>query len=1720
VAAGFLDWHDAQRDKAISSPLVLIPVELRRESTRDPYRLFFVEDEEIVINPSLTEKLRHDAGLDVPGDWAWEDKPIARELDEIRQAVDGTGWTVREQAVIGLFSFQKYVMYRDLLDHETKLAGHPIVRSLAHGRLLTELRERDPDVPEPAELDDVQEPGRTLSILDADASQRQCIEAAKRGRSFVMQGPPGTGKSQTIANVIAEAIGQGKRVLFVSEKAAALDVVHKRLAASGLDEYCLMLHGEHAGRREVVQTLDRSLTSALQARPGMRGDELERLANLRTLLNGSAESLHLSQPLLGGRTLREVHEQLAKLHRAPSIAGAAKPSAARGVDVLDESQALTEVFQRLGERWHVSPSEFDWRGYKGTRFTADDRGHVLAVLRELSEAATTLGEDVGPVADAAGWPRPTSLHAAERLAELGAHLEQAPDLEPHWLDIGAQPLRDALHAARNAFDHAAMLAEDFAGTFPSRSWHDFPADAATQFSNARETVRWECGWSPAWDEQLSALPAALDALSRLPGHIETVSARATDAAALVGQPATAITAERLEELAELADLAFTAESRPERIWLVRAGLTRAKEALASVADDLRTFQEQRARLRERYTDAVLDLDSAELRGRFATQYTSLLSKLSSAYRRDARAIKEVSKTGKLADSLLDDLELAATAREHAARIDAQAAAMERALGSYARGRDTDPDATGRAIAIAERIVALSHADAGVDALANAVAVGSTPDPASAHAADRLRDALTVLTKTLPALELFIASPPRLFAGDLQQLAQHLATVEPALTAFADLANELDTGAVENAASLAEVERRATLISDLHRTESAISRERDSWKHAIGGRFADRDTPWPDLQSAADWIERVDELAAGSLPDRLRERLLADERAWPSFADVEAGTERMARALAAFSTLFDSDRAAQLRVRGHQDAFSEIRAVCERLADRVDELRDWTEWRQWRTRAAHRGWDRFVESLIDARIDDSDVLPAFQRAYWNRRLEAFYDDDPELAEDLRGGAFQRWVDEFCALDRRLVQSGADRLIARRERDRPGHVSARGSEVELLRREARKMRRHLPVRVLLSKIPTLLSELKPCLMMSPLTVSSFLSADHAFDLVLFDEASQVPPQDAVNCIYRGAQLVVAGDSKQLPPTPFFQIAELDELAPEDEDASTEEDMESVLDACDALLPSHSLNWHYRSRSEPLIAFSNRHIYEDRLVTFPSAEHRSSARGIEFIHVPDGVYDRGRAANNRIEARVVARRVMERLTDGSKRSVGVIAFNTSQANAIAEELDLLKAQRPELEERFRGDRLDAVFVKHLEAVQGDERDVIIFSVGYGRDAGDRFTMNFGPLNKDGGQRRLNVAVTRAREKVELVASVRARDFRLADGASAGARLLRDYLAYAEAGGRFSAEWHSAEVEAWPSALEEEVGIVLRELGYDAVPNVGVGSFRIDIGVRSPDDPDTYILGIECDGEGYAQTATARDRERLRHEVLDQLGWGPIHRIWSLDWVQNRVGELERLRTALEQASARGESQRRGRLQPTPPTPDEDPRERITREIPELDSAAAAAELPWTVHYRRTEIGSVNSFYDFHESVNRRQQTDMLLELVAVEAPVSIDYAIRRLADAFGYGRVGHRVANAGRQAISQASRRGGLQIRGEFLWRPGQTLTAVRIPDPYDERTRRDIDDIPPEEIDLAIARLDEASAGSDDEQLLTQVARVLGFDRTGGRIRAVLGPRVKAHRLTRQ
>ena len=390
----------------------------------------------------------------------------------------------------------------------------------------------------------------------------------------------------------------------------------------------------------------------------------------------------------------------------------------------------------------------------------------------------------------------------------------------------------------------------------------------------------------------------------------------------------------------------------------------------------------------------------------------------------------------------------------------------------------------------------------------------------------------------------------------------------------------------------------------------------------------------------------------------------------------------------------------------------------------------------------------------------------------------------------------------------------------------------------------------------------------------------------------------PWDAIGAIYRGRQLIVAGDDKQLPPTSFFSRTDV-ESDDEEEDIA---DYESILSLCKSVnMPNKRLRWHYRSRREPLIAFSNRHFYDGELVTFPSVLD-ATQNAVQLVHVPDGRWvDR----KNLPEARKVAEMIVSHYRQGRDKSLGVIAFNISQQHAIEDSLYALRKNAPEIDALLKTGSNELLFIKNLETVQGDERDVIILSFGFGYNEGGGFNKNFGPLSKPGGERRLNVAITRARELLYFVSSVRSADMDLSGSSSVGAPLLKSYLEYAEFGvdslGRAIVETKS-ECE---SPFEEEVAAALLRRGLEPVPQVGCGGFRIDLALRHPVNPGVYCLGIECDGATYHSSKTARDRDRIRQDILEGLGWR-ICRVWSTDWIRNPETQIQKILSAYQIASS----------------------------------------------------------------------------------------------------------------------------------------------------------------------------------------------------------------------
>jgi very-short-patch-repair endonuclease len=696
--------------------------------------------------------------------------------------------------------------------------------------------------------------------------------------------------------------------------------------------------------------------------------------------------------------------------------------------------------------------------------------------------------------------------------------------------------------------------------------------------------------------------------------------------------------------------------------------------------------------------------------------------------------------------------------------------------------------------------------------------------------------------------------------------------------------------------------------------------------------------------------------------------------------------------------------------------------------------------------------------------------------------------------------QALVDKFRTLDaetRKLValhiQASAS-MAARRLQTAQSNVD--GSEVGVLRRELQKRKRIKALRKLFGEIPRALQALKPCMLMSPISVSTFLKPGIAnFDLVVFDEASQLPTAEAIASILRASQVVVAGDRNQLPPTSFFR-ANFEFQEDEDEDENLAEDpLESLLDDSVAVVPLFReayLKWHYRSKDERLIKFSNHFFYDNRLVTFPSASTSELGRGLRVEYVAEGMWDRGRSRTNRREADRVAELVVDHFTRYPGRSLGIVAMNLQQKELIEDTIAKAVESRPDILPLMDSTRPEPYFVKSLENVQGDERDTMLISIGYGKDSTGHLSLNFGPLNREGGWRRLNVLVTRAKWQTIVVTSIRSHELSGLSPNNRGPIALRDFINYGERRCELPQAAAAPTLEE-TNDFEDSIATALRDRGLIVDQQVGASKFRIDLAIRDQRDTSRYVLGVECDGATYHSTRTARDRDILRQHVLESMGWR-IHRVWSTDWFNNRAQALDRILESHALAQAR-------------------PIDETIQAVPLVEIVEVSDPLPGP-NTRRPTTQRIQRRFKIgqpYETVGGKWHRDLLLEarhmkelasaieeIVEAEGPIHDDLLSERLKDRCGVGRAGSNIQANIDKALHYALRYGSLERRRQrdFLWKKDSTLTTFRIPT---DDFRRPIDWVHRDEIGLAILFLVEDQFGMNRSHLGRAVGNLFGLDR---------------------
>ena len=792
--------------------------------------------------------------------------------------------------------------------------------------------------------------------------------------------------------------------------------------------------------------------------------------------------------------------------------------------------------------------------------------------------------------------------------------------------------------------------------------------------------------------------------------------------------------------------------------------------------------------------------------------------------------------------------------------------------------------------------------------------------------------------------------------------------------------------------------------------------------------------------------------------------------------------------------------------GSEELLSVLEAQHHRFAD-------WLKWRATRAEAIRAGLEPLVLALEQG-ADIADAATAFEQVYMAWWLRLAMDAEPTL----RG--FAHWqhdalISRFRELDDAMADLAAGEVMRRLGNDLPLRDAVpRNSELGGLRHQLGLQRPTKAIRTLIADMPTSFTKLAPCVLMSPLSVAQYLPAGQAqFDLVIFDEASQISTWDAIGAIARGRQAIIVGDPKQLPPSNFFGRSD-DGTEEGAELAEFEKDMPSILDEVAAAgIPTHRLNWHYRSRDEALIAFSNHFYYEGGLVTFPSPNATGEA---VRLHKVNGTYQRAKGSTNPDEARAIVSYICKRLTDWLKRpeddrpTLGVITFNAQQQGLILDLLDAERKANPDFEWFFSDDREEPLIVKNLENIQGDERDVMLFSITFGPDQAGKITMNFGAMNKDGGEKRLNVAVTRARAELHVFASITADQIDMTRTGARGVADLKAFLDFAGRGAVALAAQDTGSVGPADSPFEEAVREALTAKGWEVHSQIGVSGFRVDLGVRHPDHAGAWLAGVECDGARYHSSATARDRDRIRQAVLEGLGWS-ILRIWSTDWFRAPNATLQRVDARLSEILM---ADRALRAQAVP----EDQMPQVTEDaapapesVIEVEAAPAPLDSPPAVPVKEAAMqfaqgpaprtleadpvateGTATPDADrFFEDSYTPQLLALMERIIASHGPMPEASLARRVSQLHGWQRTGGRIQArvAALQGVFDTT------VEGEtrFLWVRGGVKDRV----PFQGMSDRSLREISRSEIaDLIDRNVDKLTTNEDPD---LELARLAGISR---------------------
>lgn len=1505
LAVGMLEWYQSKDSReATHAPLILIPVALNKRFSERRRRYTYpleYNGQELQSNLSLAKRLEDDFGVRMP---IIEDGQAPSDyFDAIRRGalVNHPSWSVHDHMVLAFFRFQKQLLYLDLDPRNWSNSSGQVCNAQLQ-KVFEGVERGDQTVVQndDVSLDDSTVAQSTLLVMDADSSQHAALCDIALGRDLVIEGPPGTGKSQTIINAIASAVASGKTVLFVAEKLAALNVVFERLGNLGLGDLCLNLHSDYATPKRVFMDLNQRLDARFHG-PGqleeVRRDLLRKRARLEAYLEATRKP---AGPL--GLPLREVFWRAAKLagDGVPLLRNAGDAAISR--DAFNESlTALAALSQHITE---VGPVRHcPWWGFDCPHLPQGDISQLSEHLRLMLDSAEALLQQSDSLSKLVGlqvnWFE--ALHGVDaahstRLDEV-ATATSAPLCRLIAERSRAEATRSLLFELTQFVDANAA-----ANAVCTTNWQEFENESRRFASIYRDNFATTIGAQPTihdvvgWGSRLRQCLTILDRIELLVADLKALG---------FGRASNLL---RMQQKIDVYRLITD-----ERV--LYSGLVTENLLLSSTERDYLQARDQQQALEARHrelaksfamSDAPPKEDLQAMRRRLRPFVSCWHRWLWREYRNARSELKRFANSAARNDlahwvSSLDDLERWLIDIEDFG-ADSR---LINGLGQAFNGWQTRWEVLEHLVFWGKTLA--SHGIEGARAVELLERCAHTESRPSLSALEAASHQLSEELSGLP-LAMFAATG----SGDLTQM--HFSSLRSTLSRWL-VAVE---GILENATGfrqdpttpvgqLDDAARCVMRAAELKRAIDGSNR----YRHALPGFFDGTQTSILALEAALDMIERLGVLM---LPTPVLQWLFTEDataRAGELRSGLNqwlTGRDEWLKGIGEWASFGSCSSDWLGRWEGSLDEQPPARIRC--LLSNINLLPAWIEFCRSRRRCEEINLSPWTQAISEERVRPEQLAASFDRTVHDAVARREMERDERLRQFSRQEHEQVRA-EFAKLDRELIRLHCEQVLwqAGNRQAPPGVSTGRVGEytqMGLIQHVAERPNARCPLRELVRRAGGALSALKPCWMMSPLSVAQFIEPGSMnFDLLIMDEASQIKPADALGSVARAEQVVVVGDPKQMPPSNWMERVVGNSGTDDDEDSGLlGEDSESILEwGTGAYRRMRRLKWHYRSQHESLIAFSNVKFYDEELVIFPAPSTCGARLGLRFHHVPEG-----RWANrcNLAEAQQVAQAIIRHAREQPESTLGVATFNAPQMELIQEELDRLLSRDSEARHvvgRLH-DHHESLFIKNVENLQGDERDVIFISYTYGPDAGGVVAQRFYPINTEKGWRRFNVLITRARQRIEVFSSMLPEQIVGGPNKPFGVQCMRDYLVYARDGILTDAGRPSG--RSPDSDFEVAVARAVQRMGFEVHAQVGVAGHFIDLAVLVPNGAGEYLLGIECDGAAYHSAKSARDRDRLRQEVIELRGWS-LHRIWSTDWFRNQASEELRLRRAIETLLAR---------------------------------------------------------------------------------------------------------------------------------------------------------------------------------------------------------------------